>query len=211
MWARQVHGVESRSSSRATWQTTSTFCTASPRTRVLGRLAAARGSAVQPQTDACASGRGECGCCWSSGCCKRAGVSFGREPTPVGDTMAAPAPSTPVMIPARGRELERRPAAPVPGASLPVAHRESAGRRLLSPLLAACASNDLQLVRYAIERDLHSVDQSDEWCVARRQPGAKSGLPASSEILTPCSFCALDAVPTPGTPSRTGQMGRCCR
>ena len=113
---------------------------------------------------------------------------LGRAPTPVGDAMAAPAPSTPVMIPARGRELERRPAAPVPGASLPVAHGESAGRRLLSPLLAACASNDLQLVRYAIERDLHSVDQSDEWCVARRQPGAKSGLPASSEILTPAPF-----------------------
>ena len=72
------------------------------------------------------------------------------------------APSTPMMIPARGRELERRPAAPVPGAALPVVHSASAPR-LLSPLLAGCASNDLALVKAVVEKDLHSVDQSDEW------------------------------------------------
>jgi len=54
----------------------------------------------------------------------------------------------------------------------------------LSPLLAACAANDLNVVRFAIERgNGQSLEQSDEWCASLTAAWDESVRPSQTRYL----------------------------
>jgi len=54
----------------------------------------------------------------------------------------------------------------------------------LSPLLAACAANDLNVVRFAIERgEGQSLEQSDEWCASLTAAWDESVRPSQTRYL----------------------------